>query len=579
MQTTVHDTPQAELTKTSRSPFHPAELLKPRERPGFGVPEAVALLAYCLLLAWCIPRHESWFDEAQAWLIARGSSLSDMLVHRLHYEGSPGLWHVLLWIETRLHVSFLGMHYIAGCIAALGVFVWLRFNPLPRVISLLLPFTFFLQYQYAVVARGYVLAPLFAFLLLSLYQDRKSSPWAFALAAGLFANCSLHMAAFSTGLVLLYALDRWRLWSADRAIGPYTTLRRLAAPALLLIVLFGGAAATAVPTADGSSTSANPIVEGIRKLLPHAKVAATQPIQKSEINLESDASTPPPQGPIATKVWYILHPPPGHSANGTNKAIKHLLVLLTAITVPVSTSNLLAACFLLLLLINLGREHLLLSLVPYALVQVCNLFISGEAHHIGLTWIALLCPLWLLSLRPVKAGSGSLLRTSLYAVTLLVVVLQIGWSAHAIHADIEGPYSSSQAAAAFIAQLPPGERIAAFDDDSVTVNAYLGRSPYFNHNVLYWPFSKTTNPSLFLDRTMAEKPDMVIVKAGAPDSPVMNQWVTLMPSGTQLFDKSLVNRLQSSGYTETHRFCGQRFFRNTSEFTDCRLVFELPKPN
>jgi hypothetical protein len=150
----------------------------------------------------------------------------------------------------------------------------------------------------------------------------------------------------------------------------------------------------------------------------------------------------------------------------------------------------------------------------------------------------------------------------------------VGWSVHSIGADIRGPYSSSKATAAFLKQLPAGTRVAAFDDDSVTVNAYLDKSPYFNQHVDYWPFSKTKDPSLFLEETIASDPDMVILKMGSPDSPVMNQWVTLSAPGTTFIAQAPLHLLQARGYQETHRFCGKRFFRNAAEFNDCRVIFE-----
>src|SRR4051812_40575150 len=56
---------------------------------------APALAAWCALVAWVLPLHEPWFDEAQAWLIARDATLWEIL-GRMSYEGSPPLWHLLL---------------------------------------------------------------------------------------------------------------------------------------------------------------------------------------------------------------------------------------------------------------------------------------------------------------------------------------------------------------------------------------------------------------------------------------------------------------------------------------------------
>ena len=52
--------------------------------------------------------HEPWFDEAQAWQIARSASLREILFEIPHYEGHPQLWHlILLWAVIRLDVFVL----------------------------------------------------------------------------------------------------------------------------------------------------------------------------------------------------------------------------------------------------------------------------------------------------------------------------------------------------------------------------------------------------------------------------------------------------------------------------------------
>ena len=403
-----------------------SELMEPRYRTAIGLAEMLSLFLFCALLIWAIPHHESWFDETQAWLIARSSTLTDIVVHRLHYEGAPALWHILLWIEFHLHVSFLGMRWIAGAIAAAGMYLWLRYNPLPRLISLLLPLTYFFLYQYAVVARSYVLCPIFAFSPMALYQNRKSSPMLFCVLAGLFANCSLHMAAFSVGLVLMYARDRWS--ASNSELPGSRNLRRYLAPAAVLLALLMASAATAVPTADGSSTTANPVVGGIRKITPHAGDPAI-PAAATPAATEVQAQTePPPQSALATMIWHKVNPGPNasHKVAIQGKEIKKLLVLLTAITTPISTSNLLAGLFLVLLLICLGRAHLWIALAPYVLVQLCNTLIAGEAHHLGLVWVALICAVWALSIDPVAHKKGERAPVALYAVLLLVVLLQVG---------------------------------------------------------------------------------------------------------------------------------------------------------
>jgi hypothetical protein len=170
-------------------------------------PECVGAIAYTALLAFAIPFHEPWADEAQAWQLARSLSLPDLFRHYLRYEGSPGLWHLLLHLLVKLHVSYTGMHWISGAIALAGVTLLIFCAPFPRAIRLTLPFTFFLAFQYAVVARSYVLVPLLLFATAAAW---RKSPLLVALLLGLLGNASLHALAISGGMALLYIYENWR---------------------------------------------------------------------------------------------------------------------------------------------------------------------------------------------------------------------------------------------------------------------------------------------------------------------------------------------------------------------------------
>jgi hypothetical protein len=180
-------------------------------------PEYITLILFGCLLAFAIPFHEPWADEAQAWMLARSLTVWQLFHTYLRYEGSPGLWHLLLWLLVRLHVSYTGMHWVCGLIAFGGISVLVLCSPFPRWIKLVLPFTYFLAFQYAVVARNYVLVPLLLFSIAALW---KRSPILVAFLLGLLANIAGHAAAIAIGFSLLYwikrrlSVTRSQLWKA-----------------------------------------------------------------------------------------------------------------------------------------------------------------------------------------------------------------------------------------------------------------------------------------------------------------------------------------------------------------------------
>ena len=194
-------------------------------------PEWITLTVYAALVAFAIPFHEPFVDEAQSWQLARSLSLHDLFQTYLRYEGSPGLWHSLLWILVRLHISYTGIHWICGAIAVLSTAILVLRSPFPRFLKLTLPFTYFLLFQYAVVARNYVLAPILFFLIALCW---KRSPVIVALLLGLLANVSLHTAVVSGGLAIVYVLLR----SREPATNNSNFRRQLIIGAIILLALY-----------------------------------------------------------------------------------------------------------------------------------------------------------------------------------------------------------------------------------------------------------------------------------------------------------------------------------------------------
>jgi len=175
--------------------------------------EYVVIAFYVSLLAIILYKHEPWFDEGQAWLLARDLSVKDLFFKYLRYEGSPGLWHLILTLPAKLHMPYYTISIISGLIAAAGVFVFVKFSPFPVHVKILLPFSYFIFYQYAVVARSYVLLPLLLFLTATLYKRRKSKIFCFVLLMCLLANANLHGMIISIAIMFINFIELILDWS------------------------------------------------------------------------------------------------------------------------------------------------------------------------------------------------------------------------------------------------------------------------------------------------------------------------------------------------------------------------------
>ena len=146
--------------------------------------------------------HEPWFDEAQAWLLVRDLSLWDLLAHYLRYEGHPALWYLVLWLPVHLGMPYQWLPLIPVTIAVFTTWLVLRYAPFPPFITWMIPFGYFFVYQYAIIARNYVLIPPVLFGLAILYEKRLKRMVLFLVLITLLMHISLHGTIIAVGLGL-----------------------------------------------------------------------------------------------------------------------------------------------------------------------------------------------------------------------------------------------------------------------------------------------------------------------------------------------------------------------------------------
>lgn len=135
--------------------------------------------------------HETWYDEAQAYLIARDASLHDILFYLPHYEGHPPLWHLLLKGVIALGVPYPVSLKAVQFFLYEAVIIIIEFrSPFSRFMKTIMPLSFYLIYQYAVVSRPYILLLLGCLLTAMAYKKRKEKPFLYIMS--LFVMCLGH---------------------------------------------------------------------------------------------------------------------------------------------------------------------------------------------------------------------------------------------------------------------------------------------------------------------------------------------------------------------------------------------------
>lgn len=151
--------------------------------------------------------HEPWLDEFQAWGISK-DSLYNILFVIPHFEGHPPLWHLILKC-----FSYFNANPEAGLAIANFIFiypaVWLLLfkSPFPRAVKLLIPFTFFIFYQTAIVSRPYSIMALALFAAACFYKERNTKPFKYAGALILLSlSCAFGM-IFTAGITAAWFIE------------------------------------------------------------------------------------------------------------------------------------------------------------------------------------------------------------------------------------------------------------------------------------------------------------------------------------------------------------------------------------
>lgn len=174
-------------------------------------PKAVGLavlILYAVLLIIVNITHEPWYDEAQAWQIAREASYHDILFYLPHYESHPPLWHLILSVPAKLglpyEISIKTINIIFALLAVALIEFKSNFHNWTKTF---LPFTFYMFYLFGVNSRPYAMM-LLALILCALFFDEKDrKPVRFLLSLAFLCLTSDYGIAIAGGITLAWIVD------------------------------------------------------------------------------------------------------------------------------------------------------------------------------------------------------------------------------------------------------------------------------------------------------------------------------------------------------------------------------------
>lgn len=170
--------------------------------------EHIAVFLYCVGHMLMLLVHEPWFDEALAWLIARDSSLYEILFVTPHYEGHPALWHLILVPFAKLGAPYeLSLSLVSLLFSGLAMGLFIYKAPFKRIIRITIPFTYYLFYQYGVISRPYCMMMLAFTLMAMAFKSRNEKTGRFVLTLWFLCISSAYGIVIAGGICIAWLIE------------------------------------------------------------------------------------------------------------------------------------------------------------------------------------------------------------------------------------------------------------------------------------------------------------------------------------------------------------------------------------
>jgi len=429
-----------------------------------GLVTSAVMSAFLIMLSvWGNMIHEPWFDEAQAWAIAKSASWSDILFFLPHYEGHPPLWHIILKLVSYTGIPFvMAMKLIQLVFYSAAVLVFEFKSPFKPILKIVLPLGFFFLYQYSVISRPYTLFMLAVFICALYYKKRREKPFAYMLALIFMCLCHSYGIAFAGGLVIADIIadtvDEKNFFKACQKI--ISDKKRLVS----YIILLAAAVCLVIEIMPYKDTFANVMydnkISGFLKQLYLAWCWI------------------PSENLITSNSFYGLWS--DQSFNAVNIIIN-------------SAASLVIWCII--YFITRKRGKVLSVFVPYFCISLLMARYTAT-HHYGIFYILIIFALWIcdeckpLSLENIELkGDKSQIARKLAAVGLCVpVLINISWSYYSFNADRQYSYDAT-------------DKLAEWIEENNYQDGYIWMADFTENNINIYNSSVTVLDS-YLDKNI-----------------------------------------------------------------------------
>lgn len=385
--------------------------------------DVITLIIYLLGVCTVSFFHEPWFDEAQSWAIARSGTIKEILFEIPHYEGHPPLWHLILAPFAKLGAPYeLSLAAVNIFFMTLAVAVLLFKSPFPKLIRCLLPFNFFLFYQYGVVSRPYCILVLAIFLAAACYKNRNEHPVKYLLCLALMCAVHSYGIIIAGCLCIVWLIEIFTEYKKSGKLAGILKDRRCWLMFCLLI--FAMLVMAAIVPDENVYLGGKMSSETEKKFdfscinILFCFVIFSDSIITSFFNYASVPSE------IASQIPVIV-----------------VSILLVALFVTITYRN----------------KKLLTFLLPYGVLSIFGSFVYISPHHIGVITAFVIFVLWIIVdesgkvllpeyMNKISAKIGKKLKVIVKAIAFLPLLIPIAWSCTSSYFDIRYPYWFDEAA-------------------------------------------------------------------------------------------------------------------------------------
>lgn len=172
------------------------------------LPEIIVYSIFVLLSVIMFVFHELWYDEIQAYMLAKDASYFELIFGAPHYEGHPPLYSLILSVFAKTGVPLdIGLRVATFPFSLIGAYLIIFKAPFKRIIRFLIPFTFFVFYQYTVICRPYAMMFASFMLIAYFYKTRNQKPVLYILSLILLCFCSSYGLLFAGCFCVVWTVE------------------------------------------------------------------------------------------------------------------------------------------------------------------------------------------------------------------------------------------------------------------------------------------------------------------------------------------------------------------------------------